>query len=252
MTLPENVIPTAAPTTVAITGAGSGIGRALARAFADKGFKVAALGRTAATLAQTAEGHPSIRTYVMDVCDPGDCARTFSQIESDLGPVDVLVANAAIYDKVHFLDQSAESFSQMMRTNIEGVANSIRPVLPSMLARNCGRVIVMGSLADMNPFPGSMAYAVTKGALHALTRGVAMEIDRDRYPNVLVNEFSPGATRTSMSDHGNRPEDIFPMLYRLVAFESGGPHGQFFQEWRQIRIGESWKSAIKRLILRRK
>jgi short-subunit dehydrogenase len=140
----------------------------------------------------------------------------------------------------------------MMRTNIEGVANSIRPVLPSMLARNCGRIVVMGSLADMNPFPGSMAYAVTKGALHALTRGVALEIDRDRYPNVLVNEFSPGATRTSMSDHGNRPEDIFPMLHRLVAFESGGPHGQFFQEWRQIRVGESWKGALKRLILRKK
>lgn len=237
---------------VVITGAGSGIGRALARAFAAKGYAVAALGRTLSALEQTADGHPAIHPFTVDVCDARQCLDVFARIAQDMGPIDVLVANAAIYDKVHFLDQSPESFSAMMRTNIEGVANTVRPVLPGMLERNCGRIIVMGSLADMNPFPGSMAYATTKGALHPLTRGIALEIDRDRYPNVLVNEFSPGATRTSMSDHGNAPEDIFPMLHRLVEFPSGGPHGQFFSEWRQVRVGESWKGAIKRIILRRK
>ncbi|MFY7836464.1 MAG: SDR family oxidoreductase [Novosphingobium sp.] len=237
---------------VVITGAGSGIGRALARAFAAKGFTVAALGRTQAALEQTADGNPAIHPYTVDVCDAHQCLSVFARIAQDVGPVDVLVANAAIYDKVHFLDQTPESFSAMMRTNIEGVANSVRPVLPGMLERNCGRIIVMGSLADVNPFPGSMAYATTKGALHPLTRGIALEIDRDRYPNVLVNEFSPGATRTSMSDHGNAPEDIFPMLLRIVEFPSGGPHGKFFSEWRQVHVGESWKGALKRIILRKK
>lgn len=246
------VIAPRAPTVVAITGAGSGIGRALARGFAGRGFTVAALGRTMTSLQQTAESNPAIRPYAVDVTDAHACLEVFARIERDLGAVDVLIANAAIYDKLHFLDQSPESFSAMMRTNIEGVANAIRPVFPGMLQRNYGRIIVMGSLADMNPYPGSMAYATTKAALHALTRGVALEIDRDRYPNVLVNEFSPGATRTAMSDHGNKPEDIFPMLIRLVDFPSGGSNGQFFQEWRQIRIGESWKGALKRLILFRK
>ncbi|HQS95386.1 MAG TPA: SDR family oxidoreductase [Novosphingobium sp.] len=250
MTSTISVIPPAALKTVAITGAGTGIGRALAKAFADNGYSVAALGRTKSTLEETAAGNAAITPFVVDVCNAAECSEVFAQIENDLSPVDVLIANAAIYDKVHFLDQTAASFSSMMRTNIEGVANAIRPVLPGMIARNCGRIIVMGSLADMNPIPGSMAYATTKGALHTLTRAIAHEIDRDRYPNVLVNEFSPGATRTSMSDHGNKPEDIFPMLAQLVNFPSGGPNGQFYQEWKQIRIGESWKAALKRLILR--
>jgi NAD(P)-dependent dehydrogenase (short-subunit alcohol dehydrogenase family) len=92
---------------------------------------------------------------------------------------------------------------------------------------------------------------VSKGALHSLVRGIAREIDRSRYPHVLVNEFSPGATRTAMSEYGNDPEAIFAMIRPLVECGADGPHGAFFQEGRRIRIGESWKGALKRIVLRR-
>lgn len=237
--------------TVAITGAAGGIGRELARSFAGRGYLVAALGRNAAALEDLAREHEAIQPFVADVADPAQCDRAIAEADQKLGPIGVLIAGAAIYPKGHFLDQPAAELAATLRINVEGVANSIRPVLTGMLQRNFGRIVVIGSLADMNPVPGSLGYSVSKGALHTLVRAIAREIDPVRYPDVLINEFSPGATRTAMSEYGNDPADIFAMLIRLVECGRDGPQGQFFQEWRQIRIGESWKAALKRAILRR-
>lgn len=236
---------------VAITGAAGGIGRALSRQFAAAGYAVAAIARGEGAMSELAALHPAIRFYKGDVGDPASIEGALSAAVAELGPIDVLIANAAIHPRGWFLDQGPEVLEEVLRINVAGVANTIRTVLPAMLSRNHGRIVVMGSLADMNPRPPSLAYAVSKGALHSLVRGIALEIDRDRYPDVLINEFSPGATRTSMSSYGNEPDDIFPMLRPLVECGADGPHGAFFQEGRQIRIGESWKRALKRFVLRR-
>jgi NAD(P)-dependent dehydrogenase (short-subunit alcohol dehydrogenase family) len=237
--------------TVAITGAAGGIGRALARQFAQAGYSVAAIVRDGAAIGELAALDPAIEGYQGDVADPASIGAALEAAARAQGAIDVLIANAAIHPRGWFLDQGPEVLEQVLRVNVAGVANTIRPVLPAMLARNHGRIVVMGSLADMNPRPPSLAYAVSKGALHTLVRGIALEIDRTRYPDVLVNEFSPGATRTAMSDHGNDPEAIFAMLRPLVECGADGPHGAFFQEGRRIRVGESWKGALKRLVLRR-
>jgi len=236
---------------VAITGAGGGIGAALVRQFAEAGYRVAAIGRSGPKLEAAAAQHDAIAPYAADVADASDCLSAMAAVQADLGPVDVLIAGAAVYPKGYFLDQSPDDFNDVLRINVAGVANAIRPVLPGMLERNFGRIVVMGSLADMNPLPASLAYSVSKGALHTLVRAIAVEIDRGRYPNVLINEFSPGATRTAMSEFGHDPAEIYPMLRKLVECGPEGPQGQFFQEGRQIRIGESWKAALKRLILRK-
>lgn len=237
---------------VAITGATGGIGAALARQFAQSGYLVSAIGRSRPALDDLAASHERISAFhLADIADGTACADTFAKIRAANGPVEILITAAAIYPKAFFLDQDAGHIAEVLRTNIEGVANSVREVLPAMLERNFGRVVIFGSLADMNPMPGSLAYSVSKGALHSLSKGIAGEIDRDRFPNVLVNEFSPGPTRTRMSDGGHAPEDIFPMLLPLVECGSDGPHGRFFQEGKEIRIGESWKAALKRVVLRR-
>lgn len=236
---------------ILITGATGGIGSALVRQFADKGFKVSAVGRNRVKLEALSDIGSNVASIEGDVSD-GNCARiTASQAVATHGPITDLIAAAAIYPKAHFLDQTAQHLDEVMRINVIGVANIIRETLPSMLERNFGRVVVVGSLADMNPLPGSLAYSVSKGALHSLVKGIAGEIDRTRYTNVLINEFSPGATRTAMSDYGHDPEDIFGMLWPLIDCGSDGPHARFFQEYGEVRIGESWKAALKRVILRR-
>lgn len=236
---------------VVITGATGGIGEQLCRQFAANGYDVSAMARDAGKLDSLFGQDSAIAPYVLDVADDAACNEAMADAARTSGPVDVLIANAAIYPKGFFLDQPASEFAQALRINVEGVANCIRPVLPSMLERNLGRIIVMGSLSDIGSPPGSYAYSVSKGALHPLVRTIAREIDRTRYPNVLVNEFSPGPTKTRMSDTGHDPADIYSMLIGLVECGPGGPHGQFFQEGRLVRIGESWKAALKRLVLRR-
>lgn len=234
------------PRVVAVSGGGSGIGRAVARDLALRGFDVIIMGRTKESLHATAEGRPGIHCFVVDVVDAVAVENVISEVENDFGPVDVLIANAAIYPKVHFLDQSAENFALTMRTNTEGVANLIRSVLPGMLARNLGRIIVVGSLADINPIPTAVSYSVSKGALRSLVRGIAAEIDRARYPNVLINEILPGPTRTTMSASGQPPEALCVHFRTLIDLPTGGPTGRSFVEGKEIHIGESWKQAIKR------
>lgn len=236
---------------IVITGATGGIGSALTRRFANEGYLVSAIGRNPVVLDQLSSMSDNIAGFAADVGNEEACARAFAEASEQFGPADALIAAAAVYPKAHFLDQEPGHLEEVMRINVLGVANSVRAVLPSMLERNFGRVVVVGSLAGMKPLPGSLAYSVSKWTLHSLVRGIAGEIDRDRYPNVLINEFSPGATRTAMSDLGNDPEDIFDWIRPLVECDANGPQGQFFQEGRQIRIGESWKAAIKRIVLRR-
>ncbi len=231
----------------AVTGAGSGIGRAIAHGLAAAGYRVAILGRRMESLTETARGQLGITPFSLDVADASRCAAVLAEVEMQLGPVDILVANAAIYPRVHFLDQSPTSFEETMQINVHGVANAVRAVLPGMLARNAGRVIVMGSLADLNPLPGACAYSVSKGALHALVRGIAMEIDRARYPNVLVNELNPGRTRTAMSTGGQPPEAVYPLVQALIDQASGGAHGRMFVRDREVRPNE----GPRRMLLRR-
>lgn len=230
-----------APRVVAVTGAGQGIGRALASGLARRGHRVAALSRSKPVF-----DDPAILALAVDVADHAATAAAFAEVADSLGPVEVLVANAAIYRQGWFLDQPADEFAAHFRTNVEGVANCSRAVLPAMLGNNRGSIIVLGSLADMNPLPGTVAYAASKGALHALIKGIANEIDPRRYPGVMVNEFNPGATQTQMSGAGKPPEDVLHAMLPLIEAEPGGPHGRVFAEGREIFLGESWKGAIKR------
>ncbi|GIX15451.1 MAG: short-chain dehydrogenase [Paracoccaceae bacterium] len=238
--------PPRTPRVVVLSGGGAGIGRAVARDLAARGHPVAILGRNAARLRETAAGHGDMLCLVADVADPEATAEALARAEAELGPVDIAIANAAIHPKARFLDLPARDFAATMRINIEGVANLIRPVLPGMLERNCGRIIVMGSLADMNPLPGSVAYSASKGALHALVKGIAAEIDRTRFPNVLINEISPGATLTAMSGHGHPPEAVCPHVRALIDLPPGGPSGRFFQEGRELHPGEGLRALIRR------
>lgn len=237
---------------VALTGGGSGIGRAIARGLAADGYNVAVLGRRMAALEETAAGHERIAGFAADLGDAAQATAAMARIEARFSqPIDGLIVAAALYPKLHFLDQDADSFTETVMTNICGVANAIRPVLPGMLARNLGRIVVVGSLADNAPIPAASAYSASKGGLHALVKALASEVDRGRYPNVLINELVPGATKTAMSDFGQEPEAVVDFIRMQLNFPSGGPTGRCWLGAKEIHLGESWKRGLLRAVLRR-
>jgi NAD(P)-dependent dehydrogenase (short-subunit alcohol dehydrogenase family) len=238
--------------TVVITGAGGGIGRAMAIGFTAGGASVVGLGRTDGPLAETAAlcGGGAFEAKVADVSDASATQAAIAEVLSERGAVDILICNAAVYPRAFFVDQSAEEWNRTLMINVCGVANCCRAVLPSMLERGRGRIVVIGSLADMNPVPASSAYSASKAALHCLVKALAAEIDPKRFPDVLVNEFNPSATRTSMSEQGDDPALVFARVKGLADLPAGGPSGRMFFRDKELRPPESLRSKVRRTLSR--
>jgi NAD(P)-dependent dehydrogenase (short-subunit alcohol dehydrogenase family) len=238
--------------TVVVTGAGAGIGRALAQGFTQDGWRVAGVGRAEANLKETGALCPqgAFVPFVVDVADNAAVAEAMAEIERRMGPIDALVCNAAVYPRIHFLDQSAEDWDRALMVNVSGVANFCREALPGMLARNRGRIVIVGSQADQWPLPGASIYSVSKGALHPLTLALANEIDRNRYPDVLVNEYLPNPTRTRMSAGGDDPAASYPRVKALVDYPSGGPTGRMWRNGKEVHRNRSPAAMTRRALMR--
>jgi len=215
--------------TVIVTGAGSGVGRGLAVGFSRDGADVFGIGRTAADLEQTgALCNGRLQYVVGDVSRETDVERLVAEAITRTGKIDFLVNNAAVYPKVGFLECSHAEWMRVLEINVFGMALCCRMVLPGMLEHGYGRVLNMGSFAWKGALPKSSAYAASKGAVHALTRSIASEIDRQRYPDVLVNELLAGVFRTRMSDEGLDPAAAYPHARFVASLPAGGPHGEAF------------------------
>jgi NAD(P)-dependent dehydrogenase (short-subunit alcohol dehydrogenase family) len=215
---------------VIITGVGGGIGRALAVGFTQNGSKVVGLGRHETNLHETAQLCPAggMDPIVGDVASEPDVDRLFDYTLERYGKVDVLINNAAIYPRVLLLEMSPREWSNVIEINLLGTVLCCRRALASMMGRRYGRVINVGSFAGQAPIPGASAYSVSKAALNCLTKAVAAEIDRNIYPDILVNELVPGGVRTSMSATGDDPKEVYPHARFLVDLPPGGPTGRIF------------------------
>lgn len=186
---------------VVITGAGSGLGRELAAAFAKTpGMRVVGLGRNADKLAETAKAIDSEQfTYrSLDVSDFDAVSRAVEEILREHRRIDIVFNNAAVYQKVSFLEESAEDWAKSVAINLGGVANMCKAVLPGMIAQNFGRIYNVGSWAHMGPIEDSAAYSTTKGGVHVLTKAIATDIAR-LGKDVQVHEWIPGHMKTQMS-----------------------------------------------------
>jgi NAD(P)-dependent dehydrogenase (short-subunit alcohol dehydrogenase family) len=98
--------------------------------------------------------------------------------------------------------------------------------------------------------PTASAYTVSKAAVHALTRSIVVEIDRERYPDVLVNEFLPGIVRTAMSDTGIAAADVYPHAKFVASLPRGGPTGQIFLQ-STLYVEDTRRFGRVRRVLRR-
>jgi NAD(P)-dependent dehydrogenase (short-subunit alcohol dehydrogenase family) len=187
---------------------------------------------------------------VGDVARPDDVVQLFSEAVHRHGKVDILVNNAALYPKVAFLASSHEEWSRVICTNVIGVALCCREALPGMLERGFGRIINIGSFAWKGPIPNSSAYSASKGAVRALTKALASEIDRSRYPDVLINELVPGVFRTRMSDTGADPMSVYPHVCFIASLPRNGPTGQTFVQSTLLIEDYGLRARLKRFVAR--
>src|SRR5262249_24293330 len=183
---------------VLITGAGSGIGRQLALTLAGEGAAVAALDlRTEPLQALEAElsGKP-MGWAVADITDRAALDAAVAKLSERLGPVDLLIASAGVGIEPSALDFHAADFETIIRVNLIGVANSIAAVLPGMLARKSGHLVVMSSLASYRGLPLMAAYCASKSGVNALMDALRVEL---RSSGIVTTTICPGWIRTPLT-----------------------------------------------------
>jgi NADP-dependent 3-hydroxy acid dehydrogenase YdfG len=190
---------------IIITGAGSGLGRELSKVFCKEGCKVVGFGRSQDSLKETQSlitqsGHDSFSFHSVDVADFDQVQQAIININHSLGSIDLLFNNAAVYPKKNFLDESAEDFLTAININIVGIANTCKAVLPIMIKNKTGRIFNLGSWADISPIADSAAYSASKGAVHALTKAIAVDIAHCSV-DVQIHEWIPGHLSTQMSGY---------------------------------------------------
>jgi NAD(P)-dependent dehydrogenase (short-subunit alcohol dehydrogenase family) len=202
-----------------VTGGGRGIGASIARELADAGMTVAVTGRTAEQVEAVATDIGGL-ALTGDVSNFKDVERWFETVERELGPVDLLAANAGIsaaHENVW--EVLPEEWWHVHEVNVLGVFLCCRAVIPSMLERRLGRIIVTASGAAYLPGAQSTAYTSSKAAVHRFAETLANQV-RGRIP---VFSISPGLVRTAMTevsfsdDAPWTPPELAPKLVRVLA-----------------------------------
>lgn len=184
-----------------ITGAGQGIGRAIALAYAAEGATLVLAARTVPALeALAAEvGAAGGRAYVTpcDVTDQAQVEAMAAAARERAGPVDILVNNAGIAGSHKFVGHPDELWQRIIEVNLTGVFRVTRAIVPQMVERRWGRVIMIASVASRIGGAYMAAYAASKHGVLGLTRSLATELNRH---GVTVNAICPGYVDTPMAD----------------------------------------------------
>ena len=172
-----------------VTGAGRGIGRAIAQTLHDQGARVVAADLEAVPF----DGGTAI---AMDVADEASGERGFSEVERDLGPVEVLVLNAGIFVVEELEATSLASWQRTIDVNLTGAFLCARRALPGMRAAGWGRVIALGSSAGKTGGAKAMAaYAASKAGIMALAKSIASEYAG---AGITSNALAPSLIDTPM------------------------------------------------------
>jgi short-subunit dehydrogenase len=183
-----------------ITGASSGIGWALARQLAALGCKVGLVARRQEKLeALTQEIRASAGTAAWAVADVGNRVQTVAAIcglATQLGPVDLLIANAGLGMPTKLDPMNVADIEEMFRVNTLGVTYAIEAVLPVMLRRSHGHLAAVSSLAAYKGMPGESAYCASKAAINCYLEGLRIHL-RDK--GIAVTTLCPGFVRTPMT-----------------------------------------------------
>ena len=183
-----------------VTGSSAGIGLGVARGLAQAGAAVVLNGRDPARLAATAqqlrrEGL-QVHERSFDVCDPAAVEAAVAEIESTLGPIEVLVNNAGTQHRAPFHEFPAAEWDRLMRTNLDSVFHVGQAVARRMVPRKRGRIINICSVMSELGRPTIAPYTASKGAVKMLTKGMAIDLGPH---GINVNGIGPGYFKTELN-----------------------------------------------------
>ena len=179
-----------------ITGSGQGIGNAIARGLAAAGASVVLNGRDGAKLEAARADIPGATAHVFDVTDQPAVTAAIDRIERDEGPIDILVNNAGIQRRAPLQDMPAETWHEVMKTNIDSVFYVGQAVARKMIPRERGKIINICSLTSEAGRQTIAPYTTAKGAVRMLTKGMCADWARF---GMQINGIGPGYFRTPLN-----------------------------------------------------
>lgn len=177
------------PRVVVVTGANRGIGRAIAERFVQAGDRVASIHRSG-------DLPPGVLSVTADMRDTAAVDAAFTEIEAQLGPVQVLVANAGVTKDTLLMRMSDADFADVLDVNLAGTFRCVRRVSKGMIRGRYGRIVLISSVVGLYGSPGQVNYAASKSALVGMARSVTRELGGR---GITCNVVAPGYIDTAMT-----------------------------------------------------
>ncbi len=204
-----------------ITGASSGIGRAMAHTLAAEGVKLVLVGRSNERLHAVAKKLGTVESLVLpaDLTKPADVEQVASDSLARFGRIDILLANAGQYIPGDVVDGNANAWDEMLAVNVNSVFRLIRAVLPQMIERKSGDIIVTSSISGHQAIQWEPVYSASKHAVQSFVHGLRRQVAPHNVrvgavaPGTVLNELwgyrTPAEIEAKVATHdGLRSEDV--------------------------------------------
>jgi 3-oxoacyl-[acyl-carrier protein] reductase len=203
-----------------VTGGAQGIGRAVVERFALSGARVEIWDMDGQLAQETAAAiGKSVSARLVDVTDAAAVKAAADALETSAGHIDILVTSAGIAGpNLKTWEYPAEDWARVMRLNLDGTLHCCQAVVPGMIARDYGRIVMVASIAGKEGNPNASAYSASKAGVIALTKSLGKELAGH---DIGVNCITPAAARTRIFDQMTQ-EHIGYMLAKI-------PRGRFVE-----------------------